>query len=161
MAHSHTALVNRVRRVLQGVGVCAVLGGTVYGYHDEGIHRAVLFWSQVGPIYLHYKFTDWNLRLRPEEERDVAFNKLHDRYAPIAQRLVLRLRGFFIKIAQIASTRDDFVPSQYMHFFKKVQDKAPAAFSPSEVARVVEQAYGRPLEAIFETFEPTPCGSAT
>ena len=72
-------MLRKLKGVFGAAGLCAVAGGAYYGYHDEGIHRAALFWSQVGPIYLHYKFTDWNLRLRSEKEREIAFNKLHDR----------------------------------------------------------------------------------
>ena len=107
-------------KLLLGSGA-AVAAGSAYAYHDEGTSRALIFWSRVGPAYLHYTLTDKWLRTASPETRARAFDRLHDRYSPLAEKLTLRLRGFFIKIAQIGSTRDDFVPQQYLKFFKSVQ----------------------------------------
>ena len=37
------------------------------------------------------------------------FNELHEKYAPIAEGLTWELRGFYLKNAQLVSTRDESV----------------------------------------------------
>jgi len=151
----------RHRRALAG-GACLATGAAaVGGYHEEGTYRAALFWGRVGPAYLHYQIADWRTRGCPDSERQAVFERLHDRYAPVAEYIVLRLRGFFIKIAQIASTRDDFVPPQYLTFFKSCQANAPPEFTPTEAIAAVERSLGRPLMDVFRQFDPDPVGCAT
>jgi predicted unusual protein kinase regulating ubiquinone biosynthesis (AarF/ABC1/UbiB family) len=52
-----------------------------------------------------------------------AFDKLHTRYAPVAKYMCLRLRGFYLKQAQLMSTLDDFIPPQYLEWCKTMQDQ--------------------------------------
>lgn len=37
----------------------------------------------------------------PEPEQDVAYQPLHERYAPEALAIILHLKGFFTKIGQV------------------------------------------------------------
>lgn len=143
-------------------------GGAGYAYakmsdpkDSNNIVRAVKFWSTVGPIYAHYKYTEWSVEGKPEAESTLAFETLHNRYAPVTQDLVLSMKGYFIKLAQMASTRDDFVPLQYLKFFKTLQDQAPYSLSETDIQTVVEGELGRPLDEVFESIELTPFASAT
>lgn len=133
----------------------------MYAYNDEGATRAARFWCCVLPIYGHYQWTEYQTKGMAEAESAKRFDELHDRYAPQAERLVLDMRGFFIKIAQLASTRDDFVPPQYMRFFKTVQDKVPPAVGEGEVVGVVEASLGMKVDDVFDSLELTPFASAT
>lgn len=66
----------------------------------------------------------------------------------------------FIKLGQIASTRADVVPPDFQRELARLQDAAPA--EPFEAIRgAIESELGRPLEAIFEHFEPTPLAAAS
>ena len=57
------------------------------------------------------------------------------------------------------STRDDFVPPEYLSFFKQLQDAAPPR--PFEhVKSVIEREIGREMRAVFKEFEETACGAA-
>ena len=40
------------------------------------------------------------------------YEALHDRYAPFVRDLTYEMRGFYLKNAQLMSTRDEFVPPQ-------------------------------------------------
>lgn len=52
--------------------------------------------------------------------------QLHDKYADVCFELVLELRGFYVKIAQVGSTRTDVMPKQFLDKFVTLQDKVCA-----------------------------------
>ena len=76
-------------------------------------------------------------------------------------RLALEeLGATFIKLGQIVSTRADLVPPAYQAELVKLQDAVPAApFDAVEVVLVED--LGRPVDAVFATFEHTPLAAAS
>jgi ubiquinone biosynthesis protein len=71
-----------------------------------------------------------------------------------------RLGATFIKVGQIASTRRDLLPPAAADELAALQDRVPP-FPFAEVRRSVETELGRPLEAVFEHFEPEPVAAAS
>ena len=102
-------------------------------YKNEGLKRSILFWRRAFPIYLHYRLVEWQVRNLPEPDQDKRFNALHDMYAPIAMDIILDMGGFYIKIGQMGSVRDDFVPPQYMNGLKTLQSDVP--FQPADYVK--------------------------
>jgi len=80
---------------------------------------------------------------------------------PVRIRLVLEELGpTFIKLGQIASTRADLLPPEWVDEFKKLQDMVPPV--PFEdVKRVIEGSLKAPLSSKFASFESTPVASAS
>ncbi|MBI3752660.1 MAG: hypothetical protein HY266_01275, partial [Deltaproteobacteria bacterium] len=66
----------------------------------------------------------------------------------------------FIKLGQVASTRADLLPPDWVEEFKKLQDAVPP-FPFEKVKEVVERALKSPLSAKFRSFDETPCASAS
>ncbi len=95
---------------------------------DDGLKRSVKFWSQAGPIYAHYRLTERLVKGKPVEERDAAFEALHNKYAAASKAIILSLRGFYIKIGQMGATRADFVPQQYIEQLETLQVSEPVSF---------------------------------
>ncbi|MCW7537289.1 ubiquinone biosynthesis regulatory protein kinase UbiB [Aquabacterium sp. A7-Y] len=83
--------------------------------------------------------------------------------APRGVRLRLaleRLGPIFVKFGQVLSTRRDLLPPDVADELASLQDRVPPF--PAEVAiGMVERAFGRPLEAVFASFERTPVASAS
>ena len=83
--------------------------------------------------------------------------------APRGERLRLgleRLGPIFVKFGQVLSTRRDLLPTDIADELAKLQDRVPPF--PAEVARaIVEKAFGRPLDAIFASFDAAPVASAS
>ena len=76
-------------------------------------------------------------------------------------RLVLEELGpIFIKLGQVASTRADLLPLEWIEELKKLQDAVPP-FPFEKVKEVVEHGLKAPLSEKFKTFEETPCASAS
>ncbi len=94
-------------------------------------------------------------------ERLVISRKAVSLSVPERIRLVLEELGpVFIKLGQIASTRADLLPPEWIQEFKKLQDMVPP-FAFEDVKKTVEASLGAPIEAKFKSFDKTPVASAS
>jgi ubiquinone biosynthesis protein len=104
-------------------------------------------------------------------ERELARRKLiGDGEAPsastkldLATRLVAMLEELgptFIKFGQILSTRPDLIPDEFVQRLQSLQDHVTAV-PADEVRRTVEIALGRPIDALFASFDDEPLASAS
>src|SRR5437868_695771 len=76
-------------------------------------------------------------------------------------RMALEHLGpIFVKFGQVLSTRRDLLPEDLADELAKLQDRVPP-FPAPEARRLVELAFGRPIEAIFTSFEAEPVASAS
>ena len=119
------------------------------------------FWGKMIPIWIDYVLTQRQVANLPTAERVGAFERLHAKYAPKVRDMMGKLRGFFIKLAQLGSTRDDFMPPQYIEFFKEFQDAAPFSLDAEDAVRALENELGCTWELVFDAFDPVPFASAT
>lgn len=71
-----------------------------------------------------------------------------------------RLGATFIKVGQIASTRADLLPEPLRLELAHLQDRVPP-FPFDDVRRTIEHDFGRPLETLFERFDPEPVAAAS
>lgn len=97
----------------------------------------------------------------PRIERLVISKKAVSLSVPERIRLVLEELGpAFVKLGQIASTRADLLPPEWVNEFKKLQDMVPP-FPFEDVRKTVESSLGAPIEAKFKSFDETPVASAS
>lgn len=75
-------------------------------------------------------------------------------------RLCTTLGATFIKVGQIASTRADLLPDGLVAELSTLRDRVPA-FPFADVRRIVEHDFGRPLEAVYASFEERPVAAAS
>lgn len=90
--------------------------------------RAAKFWRRVGPIVAHYKLTEAWFKVAHRgdaERRRVTWERLHKMHAPEGLDVILELRGLFVKIGQLMSSRADFIPRPYVDAFSSLQDTVP------------------------------------
>ncbi|MCK4739366.1 MAG: 2-polyprenylphenol 6-hydroxylase [Deltaproteobacteria bacterium] len=80
---------------------------------------------------------------------------------PTRIRLVLEELGpTFIKLGQVASTRADLFPAEWIEEFKKLQDDLPP--TPFvEIKKRVEDSLGAPISKLFQSFDETSAASAS
>lgn len=81
--------------------------------------------------------------------------------------IAIRVRMFleelgptFVKLGQLASTRGDLVPPEFVEELKRLQDDVPA-FPFAEVRRIVEEQLQAPLEQLFRDFTEAPQAAAS
>ena len=76
-------------------------------------------------------------------------------------RLALEELGpIFMKLGQALSTRRDLLPPDVADELAKLQDRVPP-FPVAEAKAIIENAYGRPAEDVFERFDDEPLAAAT
>ena len=83
--------------------------------------------------------------------------------APRGERMRLtleRLGPIFVKFGQVLSTRRDLLPTDVADELAKLQDRVPP-FPAAQARRLVEQAFGQSIEALFSEFEAEPVASAS
>ncbi|MBX3604271.1 MAG: ubiquinone biosynthesis regulatory protein kinase UbiB [Piscinibacter sp.] len=83
--------------------------------------------------------------------------------APRGVRLRLgleRLGPIFVKFGQVLSTRRDLLPADFADELAKLQDRVPP-FPAAQARGLVEKAFGRPIEDIFDRFDAEPVASAS
>jgi ubiquinone biosynthesis protein len=80
---------------------------------------------------------------------------------PVRVRRALEDLGpIFVKFGQILSTRRDLLPDDLAVELAKLQDRVPPF--PGEQARaLIEKAWGRPVGAVLDAFDPVPLASAS
>lgn len=93
--------------------------------------------------------------------RVITFGRKLDLPRGVRLRLALeRLGPIFVKFGQVLSTRRDLLPPDVANELAKLQDRVPP-FPAAQARALIEAAFGRPIEAIFATFEAEPVASAS
>ena len=83
--------------------------------------------------------------------------------APRGERLRMgleRLGPIFVKFGQVLSTRRDLLPEDLADELAKLQDRVPP-FPAVQARALIEKAFGKPIEAVFEQFDAEPVASAS
>ncbi|MEQ1686772.1 MAG: ubiquinone biosynthesis regulatory protein kinase UbiB [Burkholderiaceae bacterium] len=83
--------------------------------------------------------------------------------APRGERLRMgleRLGPIFVKFGQVLSTRRDLLPEDLADELAKLQDRVPP-FPAAQARALIEKAFGRSIEAVFEQFDAEPVASAS
>ena len=125
------------------------------------IRRTLQVAHTAGVIWLSYKLPEYTRKLlrRPPADR-ATMSRRHERTAERILRLALSMRGVMIKMCQAIATRADVFPREFVERLKQCHDAVPA--KPFDVIRgVIEEDLGKPLDAIFLEFDPTPIAAAS
>ena len=171
-----TALLNSTRsKIILASSIPIV---SYYTYEtDVNLNRTISFWSNALPAYASYRAIQRRNEFFQNESNptllrtvfglsnakaDEEYEKLHDYFSPIIEKQVNEQRGFYIKHAQFLSTRDDFLPEQYLRWTKLTQDKAPTAMKRGEAREIVKESLrGSKYEDEIEWFDDDAVGVAS
>jgi ubiquinone biosynthesis protein len=131
----------RMRRINRYRDITIAMMSQGFGYIVEeiGLIRKLPFSEQIFPAYAHKSVKSLGERVR----------------------LVLEQLGpTYIKLGQIASTRQDLFPPEIIRELEKLQDNAPS-FPLEQVSKIIRQELGAPLEEIYQQFDLTPLAAAS
>lgn len=76
------------------------------------------------------------------------------------RRVLEDLGPSFVKLGQIISTRSDVLPDELIAELTKLQDSVPPV-PFDDIKEEVERSLGRPLEEVYEDFDPSPLAAAS
>ncbi|MFO0549404.1 MAG: AarF/ABC1/UbiB kinase family protein [Polyangiaceae bacterium] len=83
--------------------------------------------------------------------------------SPLAERVrlvAMDLGPSFVKLGQIASTRADILPAEWIRELKKLQDEvSPLPFEA--IKEAVEASLGAPIDSVYESFDEKPLAAAS
>jgi len=77
-----------------------------------------------------------------------------------AVRELVQLGPTYVKLGQIASSRPDVVPEEYVTELKRLQDDVPS-FSGKRAIAILEDELQKPLAELFKEFDETPLAAAS
>ena len=66
----------------------------------------------------------------------------------------------YVKFGQILATRPDLLPMSLIEELRKLQDDVPP-FSGADARAIVEHQFGKPVDALFSTFDDVPVAAAS
>ena len=150
-----------------------MFGSGVAGYTylyttDEGTRRSAEFWKTSGPIYLHYRFVQFlnrDLKVLSDDIADPYYEQLHTQFAPVSRDLTYKMRGFYLKNAQLLSTQEGFMPEAYLKWMKDTQDNVPSEFEGSGAqeycAMRMKEEMNMEFDEVFEWWDDEPLGVAS
>lgn len=99
-------------------------GASTFIYNDEGAQRTVQFWYNIFPLYVTYRsvqFLNRDIGVLSDDKALEIYESYHEKFSGPVKDVVYRMRGFYLKQAQLLSTQDDFVPAAYMRWVKDTQ----------------------------------------
>lgn len=103
-----------------------------------------------------HKISSLPKRLFEQGDREV-----HNKTTGERIRLFLEELGpTFIKLGQIASTRQDLIPKDIIEELEKLQDQV-APFSFSDVKEIIDKELQEPIDVVFESFDEHPIAAAS
>lgn len=103
-----------------------------------------------------HKITSLPKRLYEHGDKEV-----HNKTTGERIRLFLEELGpTFIKLGQIASTRQDLIPKNIIEELEKLQDQV-APFSFSDVQEIIGRELQEPINAVFKSFDEHPIAAAS
>ena len=101
--------------------------------------------------------------LRPLRFLFLLFPRRRDSSAPLGERIRLALEELgpiFVKFGQAISTRRDLLPRDIADELAKLQDAVPP-FPAEQAVAIIEAAYGKNVDEIFERFDREPLAAAS
>lgn len=123
------------------------------------LRRYVDIWSFVLKLlsarWLYNK--PWSYRGTMTAEKQAARRRTQ---AIWIRETLLDLGPTFIKVGQLFSTRADIFPTEFVEELSKLQDRVPA-FSYEQVKEIIEADLSKPLNELYQTFDPIPMAAAS
>jgi aarF domain-containing kinase len=137
----------------------------------DNLARAATFWAAVLPVVASYYGLISRIKLeeilgveqKTEEELQLLWNNLHEQGAAKVADTVTSLKGFYVKTAQIISSRQDLFPKQYtdaLSDFTDNVDPMPAALAKAIIQKELLRK-DEAFEDVFAEFDSEPLGAAS
>jgi len=114
----------------------------------------------VGKIALDYKKTLYSGEVTDKDAYEEEKCKCHLRSANELLKLCCKNGGVFIKVGQHIGALDYLLPEEYVNTMKVLHNRAPE-MPLNDVYDVLKEELGEHPYELFDSFEPTPLGTAS
>jgi predicted unusual protein kinase regulating ubiquinone biosynthesis (AarF/ABC1/UbiB family) len=142
------------------VGTFTACGAGYYYYKkDEGIARSILCSAYFTPLTCSYSYNLWKYKDAPKEVKEKAMEELHTFWAPDVLRIILKMRGYYIKAAQMC-VGANLLPKKYDEVLKCLLDEVPPR-DYETIKSIIEAETGQPIDKIFASFDKKAIAAAS
>jgi ubiquinone biosynthesis protein len=121
--------------------------------------RGARFAAVIVPALARYRWLEWR-DARAGTVDLAGWARAHELTARGFARLGEELGGIYVKLCQVAGARADVFPPVFVRELSRFHDRVPPR-PLAELAPTLERELGRPLEAVFARFDPTPLAAAS
>jgi len=130
-------------------------------YHGR-LWRVIRLCRFFAPLLFDYNMLLWWIGRAEftDHARDLAFARLHSKWAPRLFDFMVDLGGIWVKLGQFMSLFTLVMPAAYTAELKKLQGKCPPR-EASELRKQVEDQLGRPVDHVFRRFDDASIGVAS
>ena len=122
------------------------------------IRRNLFIFFKAVPFILFILFTQ--KRYVIFGKRRTLSEKYHLKSAKRLTRLIAELGPTFVKLAQVISTRADFLPAAYLDALSTLQDEVPPVLF-SKIKPIIEKDLGKSIKDTFDEFNEEPLAAAS
>jgi len=132
-------------------------------------YRHLNRYRQIVAVLFRYGFGDLIETLRIEQYFEMGLEMISRKRREKVERLsraervrmaLEELGPTFVKLGQTLSARPDLIPVEFVREFEKLQDNVPP-FSYQHVRSIIQEAFNKTVEDIFEVFEEEPLAAAS
>lgn len=132
---------SRLRAAAQASAALVALTYAAYGASSNdwalaGPIRGARYWLRFGPTVAKYA---WLFYTKGDNATDQEWDALHEFGAAAAQRVIVDLRGLYVKAGQFGSARPDVLPEAYIKRFRALQNQLPPALGAAEIEDIVKE----------------------
>ena len=94
------------------------------------------------------------------DQRDADLSEAYSKNAEYMAKVFGELKGASMKVGQLLSADPELLPPEFSEQLASLQRDAPP-MTYNTVRQQIEDGLGRPIESVFEHFDPDPVGSAS
>lgn len=125
-----------------------------------GFRRCAFLTSSVLPLFIDYHTTKLRGVFKTAAQEAEDFDAFYERSASEIASVLRILGGFYMKVAQLSSTRADFLPKAWISMLRALEPEHHFR-DPDHVRAVIEAELGATMEKIFVEFDWNPLGVGT
>jgi predicted unusual protein kinase regulating ubiquinone biosynthesis (AarF/ABC1/UbiB family) len=122
------------------------------------ILRIFVVWYRLAPFLIAF-LRDRRRWILAGPQRFLS-NEAHRERARKLTQTIATLGPSFIKLAQVFGIRADIIPQIYVEELRNLHDRVPP-FPTSEVRKRIQAELKRPVDLVFESFQPEPLAAAS
>lgn len=122
--------------------------------------RSILIGYVAACVWLRYKLPTWRDRLTGRDPKSRDLTRIHQKNAEQIYRTATRSQGLLVKMCQVIGTRSDVFPPPYVKTLSQAHDRLPPR-EFEEIRQVVEEDFGKPIDAVFSEFDTRPVAAAS
>ena len=156
-----------LRRAAPATAAALGTGAAAFYWSDPTTaKRTWVLWTEMAPVIVAYRTLEQKQKVRKYLNRenamleDAEWEQLHREYAKPTVDTMRKMLGSYVKLGQFLALRPDIMPEVWTDELRTLESAVPAQ-SSSLVRETIRQAYGKPVEEVFASFDDKPVGSAS